>query len=768
MKLKYLLVTVVAFAVIVPVAAVGKDLLAIGKKHVILCREKATAMEEYAAETLQKYIARSTGMKLKITAKESSPAIRIAFDEKLKPEEHLVKVTPKGDLLISGGFPAGVYYGAFEFLEKVMNCRFLAPDEEYVPRLKKITFPKDLLLRGVPFFNRRGVAASIWQPQMSYLTKLRYSGMWIKDAYVDPYRFGTTGWGHSFHRLSKHFPKDKTEYFSLTADGKRLRSRNGSGPGQLCLTHPDVRKLVAERMIKAINDADKWTAGHPDRNRQLRHLVYSVGKNDNQDDCLCPGCRKEVARYKGNHAGLFMDFVSDIARRVGKVHKHVLIYFLAYTTDEVPVPGYKLPPNVIVVTAQLGDEFMTRVNRDSMRSIHHPNNAKAKEYMLKWRKTGMHYGIWDYWVLFRQPYPAPMTNVSALVENIRFYGALKMEHVYAETHINSSVISFLELRHYLASKLLVDPTLDEKPIIEEFMRLYYGKGAPAMTAYLKYLEKRMLEEPLPLGNLAPGARRYLDKNFYLQAEKFFQEAEKAVGSSQKHLRRIGQERIPVDHWVLHEYKKLGIKPDIPKVVARLKQNHEWCAGKYFRKNDKAKKIWLNNACTLIDICVNAPPLPQEFRDKKYFDFWGPKLTRHSVHVEKVEDPDSPVKTVCRLGEVRKGFHNGKMELAVYDWTAKKHLLRRQFKAGTMPQDEKYHWYKVGRTKLTARTQLIFHPSWTLSQKSGNAVFDPLEPNAEYELHVSVKVTGPAYVKGSGKPNAVYLDRIVFVECAKKR
>ena len=73
---------------------------------------------------------------------------------------------------------------------------------------------------------------------------------------------------------------------------------------------------------------------------------------------------------------------------------------------------------------------------------------------------------------------------------------------------------------------------------------------------------------------------------------------------------------------------------------------------------------------------------------------------------------------------------------------------------------------MGKTKLTARTQLIFHPTWFLSQRCGNAVYDPMEPNAEYELYASVKVTGPAYVNGSKKDNAVYLDRVVFLECPR--
>ena len=105
---RFLCVAILSFSALLPLQA-G----VIGKNWVIHCRDKATVMEQYAAETLQKYIAKSTGMKLKISTKATSPAIKIAYDKTLQREEHLVKALPNGDLLISGGFPSGVIYGAF-------------------------------------------------------------------------------------------------------------------------------------------------------------------------------------------------------------------------------------------------------------------------------------------------------------------------------------------------------------------------------------------------------------------------------------------------------------------------------------------------------------------------------------------------------------------------------------------------------------------------------------------------------------------------------
>ena len=750
--------------------------IVIGSEHTIFCGKNPTVMERYAAETLQKYIALSTGMKLRITDKAASPAIRISIDRNLKPEEHLVKADDSGDLLIRGGFPSGVIYGTIDFLEKVMNCRFLAPDAEHVPRLNQIAFPRDIVLHGEPAFLRRKISfgKGVDVKNFDFHTKQRFSGTIIRTAdgravYIDPYGYGgkKRNQGHAFHDLSKNFPKDKPEYFSLSPEGKRLRSTSGAGPGQLCLTNPEVRKLFAKNVIQMIKDDDKRTASMPRDIRQPRHYLYSLGRNDNSRDCVCPTCQEALKRWNGNHSGVMMDFISDIAGRVGKDHPNVLFSFLAYMTDEIPVNGYKLPPNVAVVVAQLGGEYITKTNRDSFRSINHPNNADAKKYMMEWRKSTNHLGTWDYWAQFRDLYAAPATNVSAVADNIRFYAGLKLEFLYAQTEITfSSLKSFEDLQLYVAAKMLTDPALNEKELIREFMDLYYGKAAPAMTRYLNYLEKRMLEEKHHLGPTAPGSRAYLDKEFYLQTEKFCTDAEKAAADSPAVLRRIGQERILTDMWILHEHRRFGIPIDVKKVADRLKQNQRVCAKKY--TTEKFAEIWIKRADEFIDFCINASPLPEEFTTRKYFDFWGPKFKKYNDISKKVQDSDSPVGSAWMVGPVKPDYHKKTLSFCVYDRIGRKIIQERTIKKEDYPQDEKYHWYKVGKSRLSARTREVFHSSWQLTQCCGSSVFDPLEPNAEYELYVSIKLTGPSYVKGSQKPDGVYLDRLVYLECERKK
>ena len=77
-----------------------------------------------------------------------------------------------------------------------------------------------------------------------------------------------------------------------------------------------------------------------------------------------------------------------------------------------------------------------------------------------------------------------------------------------------------------------------------------------------------------------------------------------------------------------------------------------------------------------------------------------------------------------------------------------------------PADEKYHFYKLGKVirRKDTKQSLWGHRTWRLDL---NRLFNALPPG-EYELYVSFKLTGPAYVKGSKKENAVYTDRIIAV------
>ena len=734
----------------------------LSNKYSIVTPEKASSSEKFAAQQLRKYLNKAAGLKLEIKT-AGTPAVFVRQDKKLAAEKWKIFADKKGNIHITGGYPTGVLYAVYEFLEKESGIRFLAPDAEFIPQNKKISFSSKLLIEGEPFFKRREVylISAVMRRHWEYLGKMRFSGTWINGKHVDPARFGSTGTTHSYHILAKDFPKDKLEYFSLNKDGKRVRFRNGLGPGQLCLTHPEVRKLVAEKMISLIKaDRKKW---------DIPPRFYALCKNDNSDDCICTNCLAAVKKYGGNHAGLNLEFVSDIAQRVAKVYPDVLIRTSAYTTDEIPVAGFKLPDNALLGVAQLGSEFKTTANRDSLRTLTHPNNKKAFELLKEWRKVCSHMMSWDYWVLFRQQYSVPATNASAIAENLKQYAKINLRYIFAESEVAPvNLISFLDLRHYLASKILIDPNADSQKIIKEFMTLYYGPASAEMTAYFNYLEKRMTEEQNRLGSTPPNAWKYLDKKFFEDVEKMLSGAEKAAAGNKQYLARIGLERIPVDNALLCLGERKGIRFNKKQVICRLQKNMTSHIEKF--GDAKLQKKWKKDTEELISYYAFQPPLPKQFDNKKIFDFHGPRLQVTNMVISKVQDKDSVTgSAVCLsdLSALKKedpNFHKAPLTFSLFDRVTQKTLAAHRVKK--VPQDGKYHWYYIGKSTLSRDNRIILHRSWWLTQSVGSTVFDPLEPYAQYEIWVSVKLTGKDYIKGSREQSAIRLDRIVFVEAAR--
>ena len=82
----------------------------------------------------------------------------------------------------------------------------------------------------------------------------------------------------------------------------------------------------------------------------------------------------------------------------------------------------------------------------------------------------------------------------------------------------------------------------------------------------------------------------------------------------------------------------------------------------------------------------------------------------------------------------------------------------------MPQDEKYHWYKISAFDFGPNTSLWgFYWYASVNLNSAFAAADGIPGYNVWETWISVKYTGPAYVKGSTQKNGVFLDRVILVK-----
>ena len=83
----------------------------------------------------------------------------------------------------------------------------------------------------------------------------------------------------------------------------------------------------------------------------------------------------------------------------------------------------------------------------------------------------------------------------------------------------------------------------------------------------------------------------------------------------------------------------------------------------------------------------------------------------------------------------------------------------------VPQDEKYHYYSLGVRKIPAKGYIFAHSSGLLRVETKRCA-NLWNPDKKYEVVVSVKAQGPAYVPNSGKEDAVFIDRVLILEPGK--
>lgn len=108
------------------------------------------------------------------------------------------------------------------------------------------------------------------------------------------------------------------------------------------------------------------------------------------------------------------------------------------------------------------------------------------------------------------------------------------------------------------------------------------------------------------------------------------------------------------------------------------------------------------------------------------------------------------------------IHKSWFAMGIQGRTSKKLLASKVIKRADRPTDEKYHWFQVGKIKLEPNT--IFFAHYWLIQQDLSQFYNANDPTQNnVTVMVSIKFTGPAYVKDSKLENGVYIDRFLILK-----
>lgn len=485
--------------------------------------------EKWAASELQHWIKEISGVELPVQNLDQpyqGPQIVVGYNELIKTktganapadlDESFRYCNSSADILIYGGKMRGSMYGVMSFLENELGCRWYTPAVSIIPKRKDLTFTWLDHAEKPGIRVRNDFYFEAFDP--TWAARNRMNGtLGFNESRPQP--GGTENyWSvHTFYPLMPpaEFYDKHPEYYSLI-EGKRIHER-----AQLCLTNPDVLKIITGRIKKRMRESPEY-------------LIYDVSQNDWHNPCQCDKCQA-IVQKEGTESGLMIWFVNQVAEAVEQEFPDKFIGTLAYQYTRTPPNSIRPRNNVVVRLCSIECCFA-----HDFKSC--PENASFMADLKNWSALAPHMYIWDYVVNFSH-YVMPYPNIKVLQPNIQTLRENNSIGIMEQAAYQSRGGEFSELKAYLISRLLWNPDCDVEKVISDFMYGYYGRAGKSVREYFDLIQNRVNGRTHIHLGLAPDDKLFSDE-FVNKASAIFAEAAK-VADNDEVLRRVEMTSLPV-------------------------------------------------------------------------------------------------------------------------------------------------------------------------------------------------------------------------------
>jgi hypothetical protein len=312
---------------------------------------------------------------------------------------------------------------------------------------------------------------------------------------------------------------------------------------------------------------------------------------------------------------------------------------------------------------------------------------------------------------------------------------------------------------------------------------YYGPAAAPMKAFYDMLEKAMMDEKesMQLSNNS-SRRSYLNMDFLSRCRDVLLKAEAAAAPGTPERIHVWREIIVIYNCILNQWDRMKRqnvrefafpKAETLEKYAQMREAvimYWWRedAEHPFDKGRKRRTVLREDLKKEMECLSVSFPLPERFKNLSSEDVIDLPYVKLSW---SKEDPEATGGKAVYFNLKDRAPYREKEPAPtffLYDGPSKRSGPTLEIK--DIPTDEKYHLYKMGLFALGRDTIICGHWSWImncawLAPQYVNADGMKDNPN-EWDVYISVKVTGPVYVPGSTNENALWLDRVILVKPVK--
>ena len=770
---KMLVKVLLVLSVLAPLALCAAAKKIPAEKWTIVLSDAKSPITLQAAQELQNLLAHRIGKKLPIVKGSKLPASPVIHLGKLdkKLENEAFSITRKGDVItITGGTPIGTLYGVYEFLQRYCDVWSVAPGFTYAPKEKLafgevgITLAPAIKHRNIYHIGSNYTLNPQRQQWVDFDRRNRKSLSYYNPIYrahlPGEYWVSTSTGGNGCHTFYEYVPPEKyakthPEYYSLNRSGVRDFRKNAGG--QLCLSNKDVENIVFDHLIASIKkDRAKFPNHYP--------LVYDFSQLDNTSYiCFCSECKKIIDKYGKVDSGLMVWFVNKVAKRVKVLYPDVFIRTFAYVSTEYVPKNIKVEDNVIIWLCDVYSQS------NHMYPVTHPINIKRAELTRGWGKIAKNITLWDY---ILQGGSLPVIPVDAIAADTKFYRDNNIKSIFMESEIRyGNPASFEFLKNFLLSQFYFNPDLDLDKLLDVYCKGVFGAAHKEMRAYLEKL--RNGQNNTPTSDMAAWHLRnlkHLTLPFLRECKEIVLKAEK-INKDPKIAINILREKNVLDNALvdtLNSYPQFAAERNA--ILENLLENRLKILRNHGLASYKEKEIEREIRLPIEESKLVFTDIPEEL--KKYpagtLRFIGStRIGSGGFNGKRVQDPDSKMRRVLMWQHNNPAKFTKKIGCGVYDRTWKR-ATGTTLEATT---DEKYHWRKVVRFSMGPST-IFYALDWHMNINFrgffivSDGVKEDENPNL-YELWISIKFQGPAYKKGSTKPNGILLERAILVPISKK-
>ena len=480
----------------------GKDI----SEYVISYDKLGGASVAYAAEELQSYIYKATGVRLETVGANDAadkPELKLSYNEAMG-EDYTIKTDAAG-ITFSGG-ARGILYSVYNFLEDYIGWAFLP-------------YGTDVLL-----CEQKSLA--IDNVDVSYTQYFEYRA---------PHFVASFDASFSAKNMINHF-------LGRTGDSSKIGGWYGFWGGH---SHT-LAGLLGDSSYEGSIGENPCVYKEENYNKILQSVktllrnmpqaqIVSVSGTDSSAFCQCDGCTgKSIG---GNPTDAYVNFLNRIAEEIEDDYPNVKLHMLAYGhTYDAPT---KIKPhdNVIVQLANIRCCFQHPLADECCDA-----NKDFMSHLKAWSEITDNLYMWDYATDFLYYY-STFPNFDVLRENIRTFADYGVKGVYEQGDCGNTGAKFEDLETYLIAKLLEDPYMSDEEydaLINKYMKGYYGAGWESVRAYFDFL----MESSNKMGHFGIYAQpSYLyDANDFLtrgaEIEALFERAEAQVADDEVSLGHI--------------------------------------------------------------------------------------------------------------------------------------------------------------------------------------------------------------------------------------